>query len=466
MQNDDQDAAQRHHPLRYALFTTNSPSGFPGSPWNQPLARDHDYRSLESWMNLARALEAARFDTIFWADHSGIYDVFEGSRDATVRHAVQFPINDPSALVSALATVTEHLGFAFSANVIQEPPFSFARRIATLDHLTKGRVAWNIVTSFQESAWRNVGHETAAGHAERYERAEEYVDVVYKLLEGSWEDHALVRDLESGVYADPSAIEAIDHKGGFYKSAGPAITEPSPQRLPVLFQAGSSKDGRAFAAKNAEAIFIGAKNPRGAASVVEDMRELITSMGRHAGDLMVFQQLSCIVGATEAEAQEKAEALKEAVSDEANLAYTSATMGLDLSEVDLDTPLGQLDTDAMQGKLRALVEAAPNKEWTFREVVSSLTAPQVVGTGEQVADYVETYAAAGVRGMNVAFLNGLGELKDFAKYAVPELQRRGLMQTEYAPGTLREKWLGSARVNERHPAASYRRDAAGDDGGS
>ncbi|RHW26218.1 LLM class flavin-dependent oxidoreductase [Nocardioides immobilis] len=460
MQNDDHDTAQGRRPLRFALFTTNSPSGFPGSPWSQPLARDHDYRSLDSWMDLARKLEAARFDTIFWADHSGVYDTYEGSRDATVRQAVQFPINDPSALVSALATVTEHLGFAFSANVIQEPPFSFARRVATLDHLTKGRVAWNIVTSFQMSAWRNVGHETVAGHAERYARAADYVDVVYKLLEGSWEDRAVVRDLTTGIYADPSAIHSIDHVGEFYSSAGPAVTEPSPQRLPVLFQAGSSSDGRAFAARNAEAIFIGAKNPRGAASVIDDMRARVRDEGRHSDDLLVFQQLSCIVGRTEEEAKAKAEELRASINDEANLAYTSATMGLDLSAVDLDTPIGQLDTDAMQGKLRALAEAAPDKAWTFREVVSTLTAPQVVGTGEQIADYVEAYAAVGVTGMNVAFLNGLGELEDFTRYAVPELQRRGLMQTEYLPGTLREKWSGSPRVNERHPAASYRRIAA------
>ncbi|WP_224167232.1 LLM class flavin-dependent oxidoreductase [Arthrobacter sp. StoSoilA2] len=442
------------------MFTTNAPAGFPGSPWNQPLAASHDYRSLKSWMKLARELEAAKFDAIFWADHSGVYDTYAGSRDAAVQRAVQFPINDPSSLVSALSTVTEHLGFAFSANVIQEHPFSFARRAATLDHLTEGRVAWNIVTSFQRSAWRNVGYEEVASHAERYARAEEYVDVFYKLLEGSWEDGAVTRDLETGVYADPSAVHSVDHVGEFYRSAGPLPVEPSPQRLPVLFQAGSSNDGRSFAARNAEAIFISAKSPRGAATFVEDIRARMTETGRDPDDILVFQAISCIVGATEEGAQQKAEVMRSFLSDEASLVFQSSAMGIDLSGVDLDTPLGDLETDAMQGGLRALIEAAPNKEWTFREVVSKPMTPHVVGTAEQVADCIEEWAASGIDGINISFINGPGELADFARYAVPELQRRGLMQTEYAPGTLRDKWFGSPRVNDRHPAAKYRRGTA------
>jgi len=192
-------------------------------PWNQPLAVDHDYRSLKSWMDLARALEEARFDAIFWADHSGVYDTYEGSRDAAVRRSIQFPTNDPSALVPALASVTDHLGLVFSANVIQEPPYTFARRVATLDHLTEGRVAWNIVTSFQRTAWRNVGFEELATHAQRYARAEEYTDVVYKLLEGSWEDRAVVRDVESGIYADPTAVHSIGHEGSTTAARDPFV---------------------------------------------------------------------------------------------------------------------------------------------------------------------------------------------------------------------------------------------------
>jgi FMN-dependent oxidoreductase (nitrilotriacetate monooxygenase family) len=447
-------------PLRFAMFTTNAPSGYPASAWNQPLALDHDYLSLGSWMTLAKKLEAAKFDCIFWADHSGVYDTYEGSRDAAVRGAIQFPINDPSALVSALASVTENLGFAFSANVIQEHPFSFARRVGTLDHLTDGRVAWNIVTSFQRSAWQNVGFEELANHAERYARAAEYVDVVYKLLEGSWDDGAVIRDVDSGEYADPGGVHTIDHEGEYYRSTGPSCVEPSPQRIPVLFQAGSSGDGRSFAARNTEALFAIAKNREGAARFVRDMTEQIEREGRRREDVLIFQHLSCLVAETEEEAKRKADALLKSSSDEAKLAYTSAMIGVDLSPVDLDTPVGELETDAVQGKLRALAEAAPSKQWTFRELVEGSMTPHVVGTAEQVADYVEDMASSGVDGFNVAFLNGVGELDDFSRYAVPELQRRGLMQTEYAPGTLREKWFGDRRVNDRHPAARYRRKAA------
>lgn len=456
MREVDSDTSWAERPLRFCMFTTNAPAGFPGSPWNQPLAAGHDYRSLKSWMDLARALEAARFDAIFWADHSGVYDTYQGSRDAAVRRGVQFPINDPSALVPALASVTEHLGFAFSANVIQEHPYSFSRRVATLDHLTEGRVAWNIVTSFQRSAWRNVGFEEVADHAQRYARAEEYVDVCYKLLEGSWEDRGVVRDLETGVYADPTAVHPVDHVGEFYRSAGPLCVEPSPQRLPVLFQAGSSSSGRSFAARNAEAIFISAKSPQGAATFVEDVRALAKEAGRNPDDILIFQAISAIVGATEGDAQRKAAEMRAFLSDEASLAFQSSAMGLDLSGLDLDSPIGDLNTEAMQGAVRALAEAAPNKQWTFREVISKPMTPHVVGTGEQVADCIEEWAAAGLDGINLSFINGPGEVVDFSRYAVPELQRRGLMQTEYAPGTLRDKWFGSARVNDRHPAANYR----------
>ncbi|HUD90707.1 NtaA/DmoA family FMN-dependent monooxygenase [Sphingobium sp.] len=450
-------------PLKFCMFTTNAPSGYPGAPWHQPMAAGHDYRSLKSWLKLARDLEAAKFDAIFWADHSGIYDTFGGSRDAAIRNSVQFPINDPATLVSALAAATENLGFAFSENVIQAPPFSFARRVASLDHLTEGRVAWNIVTSFQRSAWRNVGFEEVATHAERYARAEEYVDVVYKLLEGSWEDGAVVRDSATGVYADPAAIHPIDHAGDFYRSAGPFCVEPSPQRVPLLFQAGASSDGRAFSARNAEAVFISAKSPRGAATFVEDLRAQLVEVGRNANDVLVFQAFTCIVGATEEDAQLKADEYQAFLKDEAALVFQSAAMGVDLKGLDLDTPIGDLNTQAMQGALRALAEASPNKQWTFRDAMLKSMTPHAVGTADQVIEKMEEWAASGIDGLNIAFLNGVGELADFTRYLVPELQRRGLMQTEYAKGTLREKWFGASRLNERHPAAKYRRKALMDE---
>ncbi len=439
------------------MFTTNAPSGFPGAAWNQPLALTHDYLSLRSWMELAKKLEEAKFDCLFWADHSGVYDAYEGRRDASVRWSVQFPINDPSALISALASSTQNLGFAFSANVIQEHPFSFARRVGTLDHLTEGRVAWNIVTSFQRSAWRNVGFEELADHGERYERASEYVDVVYKLLEGSWSDEAVIRDVESGIYAEPQHVRPVDHVGRFYRSAGPGCVEPSPQRLPVLFQAGTSDDGRRFSARHAEALFIAARNKQGIVGYIQDMTEKIKAEGRRREDVLVFQYVSCIAAKTEDDARRKADALVQSTSDEARLAFSSATIDVDLSTVDLDTPIGELETNAFQGMLRALADAAPNRRWTFRQLVGGPMLPHVVGTGAQIADYIEDMASTGVDGVNIAFLNGVGELDDFARYAVPELQRRGLMQSEYKSGPLREKWFGERTVNSRHPAAQYRR---------
>ena len=195
----------------------------------------------------------------------GTYAAYGGNRDAAVEEGLQTPVNDPSLLIPAMAAATEDLGFAFTQSVLQEQPFNFARRLSTLDHLTKGRVGWNIVTSYLPDAARNLGYGGLPPHEDRYRRAEEYMQVVYKLLEGSWEDDAVIRDVERGIYADPAKIHDIDHGGEFYPDVpGPHLAEPSPQRTPVLFQAGTSERGRDFAARNAEAIFIIARTPEAA----------------------------------------------------------------------------------------------------------------------------------------------------------------------------------------------------------
>ena len=238
-------------PLRWALFTSATPGGPPGALWDHPLAAGFDYLDLTAWVSVARKLEEACFDVIFWADHSGVHDVYQSSWRTAVREAVQFPSLDPLILAAALASSTTELGFAFSANVIQDHPYAFARKLATVDHLTRGRVAWNIVTSFQPSAWRNLGYERVGSHTDRYGRAEEYLHVIYKLLEGSWADDCVVRDRARRLFAIPDRIRDIHHDGEHYRVPGIHTSEPSPQRVPVLFQAGGSDEGRTFAATHA-----------------------------------------------------------------------------------------------------------------------------------------------------------------------------------------------------------------------
>jgi FMN-dependent oxidoreductase (nitrilotriacetate monooxygenase family) len=451
--------------LRLNAFTMNCVSHIHHGQWVRPDTRQLEYASLDPWVELAQLLERGRFDALFLADVIGTYDSYRGSRDPAVLEGLQIPVNDPSLLIPAMAHATTDLGFAFTHSVLQEHPFNFARRIATLDHLTNGRVAWNVVTSYLETAGRNLGFGGLPEHDERYERADEYLEVVYKLLEGSWEDDAVVRDAERRVYADPAKIHDIDHVGRFYPDVvGPHLSEPSRQRTPVLFQAGSSERGREFAARHAEAVFIIARSAAGARTQVEDVRARAARHGRHPGDILFYQGLSVIVGGTEAEARRKEAEIDAFASDEGYAAHMAGNLGIDLSAIDVDAPIGELSGANVQGVVRNLVEAAPDRTWRFGELLRYTADLRIVGTPEQVADELQTWAEAGVDGINLMYHTTPGSFADFVDGVTPVLQERGLAQREYAPGTLREKLAdgrAGPRLPGRHPAAAFRRTAVG-----
>lgn len=221
--------------------------------WSHPRDRSAEYSSLAYWTSLARTLERGLFDGLFLADIVGVYDVYQGNVDLVVREAVQLPVNDPLMLVSAMAAATENLGFGVTVNLTSEEPYLFARRISTLDHLTEGRIGWNIVTGYLDSAARALGRSRLDEHDSRYDRADDYMALCYKLWEDSWDDDAVLNDKAGRRYADSAKVRAIRHDGPFYRSEGYHLAEPSPQRTPVLFQAGSSGRGREFAARHADA---------------------------------------------------------------------------------------------------------------------------------------------------------------------------------------------------------------------
>ncbi len=449
--------------LRLNAFAMNCVSHIHHGQWVRPDTRQLEYASLDPWVELARLLERGRFDALFLADVVGTYDSFRGSRDTAVVEGLQIPVNDPSLLIPALAYATTDLGFAFTQSILQEQPFNFARRLSTLDHISGGRVGWNVVTSYLETAGRNLGFGGLPPHDERYERADEYLEVVYKLLEGSWEDDAVLRDVERRVYADPAKVHEIDHVGRYYDVVGPHLSEPSPQRTPVLFQAGSSERGRAFAARHAEAIFIAGRNPAGARAQIEDVRARAAQIGRDPGDILFYQGLSAIVGGTEEEARRKAAEIDAYASEDGYGAHMAGNLGIDLSALDFDAPIGELQTNGSQGLLQGLIEAAPDKTWRFGDLMRFVVDLRVVGTPEQVADQLQTWVDAGVNGLNLMYHTTPGSFADFVDGVVPVLQERGLVQREYAPGTLREKLRGDgagARLNERHPAAGHRRARA------
>lgn len=441
-------------------FTMNCVSHIQQGLWVRGDTRQLEYNTLEPWLELARILEKGCFDALFLADVMGLYDAYQGGPETSIREGMQVPVNDPALLIPAMATVTEHLGFAFTSSVLQAPPFTFARQISTLDHLTRGRIAWNIVTSYLPNAGANLGFGGLPDHKERYERANEYLEVTYKLWEGSWEDSAVLRNQETGIYADPEKVHPIHHSGMYYECEGPHLSEPSLQRTPLLFQAGSSTDGRAFAAKHAECVFIvtSRRNLSGAQNIVSDIRAQAEAFGRHRDDIRFFQGLSPVVGGTEKEARIKEEEFLEQLSTEASLAHLSGSLGVDLGTVDPDRPLESFDSEAMQGVVKSLIESRPPGTRTFRDLIRAQMAGQfLTGTPEQIADNLETWSEAGVDGFNLVYSTTPGSFIDFVEGVVPELQRRGRVQREYSPGTLRDKLFGRPRLSERHPAAKYRR---------
>jgi len=445
-------------PLHFSAFVMNTTGHIIQGTWRRPTARQTDFNDLDHWVDLARTLERGRFDTIFFADVVGLYAPYRGDERKYVEAGLQVPSNDPSVLASAIAYATEHLGIAFTASILQEHPFNFARRVSTLDHASKGRVAWNIVTNYLPNASRNFGLEGLTAHDERYAWADEYVDVAYKLWEGSWEEDALVQDRTTGVHADYDKIHRINHVGPRYQVEGPHLVSPSPQRTPLLFQAGASEAGRTFAASNAEAVFIVSPNLEAAARDTSDIRRRAVARGRSPEDIKFFQGLHFVVGSTEEEARRKSAELDEWIDYDGQLSHMSGSIGIDFGHEDLDRPVGDLKTEGVQSVLGWIKDLVTDREPTLRDVAHYTSHNgRIAGTPEQIAAQLAAWQAAGVDGINVVNAEIPGSYEEFVDHVIPVLQDRGLAQREYAEGSLRHKLFGRGdRLPETHPAARYR----------
>ena len=262
----------------------------------------------------------------FWPTYSASMS-YCGSPDAALRHAVQVPVGDPMLLVPGMAAVTEHLGFGITCTLSYEPSYTLARRLSTLDHLTRGRAGWNIVTGYLDSAATGMGLAVQPRHDQRYDLADEYMQVMYRLWEGSWEEGAAVRDRERRVFADPAKIHRVRHEGQFYRLDAIHLCEPSPQRTPVLYQAGASSRGRDFAAHHAECVFINGPSARVVAPQVADLRRRAAAHGRNPGDLLIFTLCMVITGRSEEEARAKHEEYRRYADPEAALALFSGWTG-------------------------------------------------------------------------------------------------------------------------------------------
>lgn len=425
--------------IRFNAFQMNTVSHQSPGLWTHPRAEAHRYKDPDYWTELAQLLERGLFDAIFLADVLGAYDVYQGSADAALRHAVQTPLNDPLALVPLMAHVTEHLGFGVTCALTYEHPYTFARRMSTLDHLTRGRVGWNIVTGYLDSAARNLGLDQQLSHDERYDLADEYMEVVHKLWEQSWDDDAVVNDKQRGVYAEPSRIHPIRHEGKYFKVPGFHLCEPSPQRTPVLYQAGTSPRGTAFAARHAECAFVSGPSITVVKKYADDLRA--AAAGK---DLKIYAQALIITAPTEAEARAKHEEYKRHIDIEAALALLSGWTGVDFSKFPLDATIEYIDSDAGRSALASFSAADPERKWTVREAAHFIglggRGPVLVGDPGQVADQLEQWQdQSGIDGFNLAYALAHDSMRDVVDLIVPELQQRDRYRKAYPTGTLRTK---------------------------
>ncbi|MGK7863508.1 LLM class flavin-dependent oxidoreductase [Falsiroseomonas sp. E2-1-a4] len=442
--------------MRLNAFDMATPGHIQQGLWRHPRDTAANYTSLEHWTALARLLERGLFDGLFLADVLGIYDVHGGSPAAALRGGVQVPLLDPVMVVPAMAAVTQNLGFGVTCNLAYEPPYLFARRMSTLDHLTGGRIGWNIVTGYLDSAARALGHAEQMRHDDRYDLADEYMQAVYALWEGSWAGDAVRRDREAGLYTDASRVRRIHHAGPQYRIDAIHLAEPSPQRTPVLYQAGASERGRRFAGTHAECVFVNGTNASVVARLVAQLRAAAAPRR-----ILVFAGATVVVGRTEAEARDMLADYASWASAEGALAHASASLGIDLAKFGMDEPVRAGESQAIRSNVEAMAKVA-GPDWTPRMLLAQSVLgsrqPPIVGDPVQVADSLAGWMqAADVDGFNLSRTVMPECLEGFIDLVVPVLQERGLYKTGYAPGTYREKLFGAGRLlPEGHPAARHR----------
>ncbi|KAI9148330.1 Dimethyl-sulfide monooxygenase [Paramyrothecium foliicola] len=441
--------------------------------WKNPVDKSATKRDLQYWIDLAKLLERGGINALFLADTYGGYDTYEGSLDNCIRRAAQWPMTDPTIPISAMAAVTKNLSFAITASTSFEPPFLLAKRFSSLDHFTKGRIGWNIVTSWKKAAFKAIGLDTPIAHDDRYAQADEYLRVLYKLWEGSWAEDAITADPEMDSYADPDKIRTIHHHGKYYTLDTRHIVDPSPQRTPLLFQAGTSAAGSAFAATHAEGIFVSSHSPKLLRPKIQEIRRQAAELGRDPQSIKFFATFTPIVGRTDEEATAKLEEVKKYASTIGGLVLVSGWTGLDLSTIPLDKELTAEDS-LEPHKVHSILEAFTTTseyipKWTPRVIAERAAigglGPVSVGSPETVADEMERWIDEGdLDGFNIGYVTTPGTFEEVVDLLLPELRKRGLYpevpSNDETGLTAREKVYGQGqkRLRDDHTGAKYKYD--------
>jgi FMN-dependent oxidoreductase (nitrilotriacetate monooxygenase family) len=430
--------------------------------WRHPRDRATEFNRLPLWLDLARLLERGLFDGVFLADVLGPYDVFGGNARAAIASGAQLPANDPLFLVPAMAAVTKQLGFGVTVSLSYESPYLLARRFSTLDHLTDGRIGWNIVTSYLDSAARAMGQSRQRGHDDRYLVAEDTMSAIYKLWEQSWEDGAVLADRARGLYADPDRVHVIRHESEHISMEALHLSSPSPQRTPVLYQAGSSPAGLAFAARHAECVFVSGPSAAVIAPRVARLRQALVATGRRPDSVKVFALATAVLGPTAAEARDKLAEYRRYVDHAGALVLMGGWLGVDFAGYALDQKIRFIENDAGRAAMENFTRGNPARDWTVREAAEHVAiggaGPLFVGAAGEVAEAMALWRdETGVDGFNLAYAVMPESFTDAVDLLIPEWQSRGLYKTAYAPGTLREKLFGGGpRLAAPHSAVGFR----------
>ena len=430
------------HLMWFCAFSPHAGFGLDG--WTGPqTGSGYAWTTPELWQDMAVALERAKFDLVMLGDSLAVPGTYQERMDAYLRYAEHAPFHDPSPLVAIMAAATRRLGLALTLSTTFYPPFLLARLLTTLDHLSRGRIAWNVVTSYKREEALNFGYQELLEHDERYDRADEYMELCARLW-ASWDADAVVMDARTNTFADPTKVRPIDFAGTHYRSRGPLNATPSPQGHPVIIQAGTSERGQDFAARHAEAIIVGRETVDDMKRFYDTFKARVRQHGRAPEDCKIFFLAKPIIADTDEAAQQRADALYAHAPVEAGLAALSTLLQIDLSTYALDEPLpAALQPRAIQG-IRSQLERfyREGRGPTLREVATrkvSLDSMPFIGAPPHVADSL-AHTMEAVGGDGFAIRQGLwpGYVGPFVEQVVPLLQQRGVARAEYTGTTLRE----------------------------
>ena len=431
-------------PRQMKLGMFMRPAGHHIAAWRLPEAPSSPGNNLAHNMEVAQIAERGLFDMLFWADSVGVWG---GDKEALSR-LCRVAWIEPMTLLAAFATVTKNIGLVCTGTTTYEEPYNLARRFASLDVMSGGRVGWNLVTSANQAEGPNFGRDNHMPKADRYRRAGEFAEVVLGLWR-SWDDDAFVEDKEAGLFFDPEKLHILNHEGEHFRVRGPLNVPRSAQGHPVMVQAGASEDGRNHAAATAEVIFAATPTIEAAREYYADVKSRVANKGRNPDHVKIMPGVAALVGRTEAEAAEQYERLQSLIHPQVGVRQLSNYIGHDLSPYPIG-PLPEIPrTDVSNSRVDLLVDMAARDNLTIRQLYEKIAGGRghltIQGSPTQIADQLEDWFTTGAAdGFNLLPPTLPGSLNDFIALVIPELQRRGLFRTAYEGTTLREN-LGLPR---------------------